>query len=146
MPELDAIAAEVRDWYGGYLDTFTGLAAGERTDLESVLGFFGVPLVIVTDDRYLNLSTREEVLATAEALIDQLLRANYAGSTVHRLDMRPLNARAALVEGEFSRHDRRGDEFERFGTAYLVARTDEGWQFTSIIITAPELVHDTAIR
>jgi hypothetical protein len=137
MPGLDATAAEISDWYGGYLDTFTSLAAGERTDLDSVLNFFGVPLVIVTDDRFLALSTRDEVLGTAKALIDQLLQVNYASSTVHRLDIRPFNIRAVLVEGEFSRHDRRGDELERFGTTYLVAKTDEGWRFTSIVFTTP---------
>ena len=137
MPALDTTAAEVRDWYGGYLDTFTSLAAGERTDLDSVLNFFGVPLVIVTDDRFLALSTRDEVLGTAKALIDQLLQVNYASSTVHRLDIRPFNVRAVLVEGEFSRHNRGGDELERFGTTYLVAKTDEGWRFTSIVFTTP---------
>jgi hypothetical protein len=39
------------------------------------------------------------------------------------------------VEGAFSRHDRAGNELERFGTTYLVAKTDEGWRFTSIIFT-----------
>ena len=137
MPTHDAIAAEVREWYDGYLDTFTRLATGERTDLESVLGFFGVPLVIVAADRYLALPTREATLSAAQTLIDQLRRANYAGSTVHRLDIRPLNARAAFVEGVFSRHDREGNELERLGTAYLVARTDEGWRITSLVLTTP---------
>lgn len=146
MSALDATTAEVRAWHGSYLDTFTRLAAGENTELESVLSFFGVPLVIVTDDRYLGLSTRDAVLGTAKALIDQLLRVNYAGSTVHRLDIRPLNARAALVEGEFSRYDRRGDELERFGAVYLVAKTDEGWRITSLIFTAPSRDHDTTSR
>ncbi|MBW3634812.1 MAG: hypothetical protein KY456_17470 [Chloroflexi bacterium] len=137
MPALDAIATEVRAWYGGYLDTFTSLAAGERTDLESVMGFYGVPLVIVTEGRYLALPTRDAVLSTAKSLIDGLLQANYAGSTVHRLDIRPLNARAAFIEGVFSRHDGAGNELERFGTAYLVAKSDEGWRFISIVVTAP---------
>ena len=136
VPALDAVAAEVRVWYGGYLDTFTSLAAGERTDLESVMGFYGVPLVIVTESRYLALPTGDDVLRTAKSLIDGLLQGNYAGSTVHRLDIRPLNARAAFVEGLFSRHDGAGNERERFGTAYLVAKGDEGWRFTSIVVTA----------
>ena len=62
-------------------------------------------------------------------------RANYAGSTIHRLDVRLLNARAAFVDGVFSRHDRAGNELERFGTAYLVTRIEEEWRFTSIVFT-----------
>ena len=137
MPTLDAIAADVRAWYDRYLDAFTGLAAGERNDFGALLAFFGVPLVILTEDRYVALPTREAVLATAHSLIDQLRQANYAGSTVHNLDVRPLNARAAVIDGVFSRHDREGNELEHFGTTYLVARTDTGWRFASIVITAP---------
>lgn len=137
MPALDAIVTDVRAWYSGYLDSFTRLAAGERTDVEALLEYFGVPLVIVTEGRYLVLPTPDAVLSAARSLIDQLLQANYAGSTVHRLDIRPLNARATLVEGLFSRYDREGDELERLGTVYLVAKTDAGWRFTSLVLTAP---------
>ena len=136
MSTLTAIAADVRAWYADYLDTFTRLASGERSDLEAILAFFGVPLVIVTDGGYVALPADEAVLSTVETLIDQLRRAGYASSTVHRLDVRALNARAALVDGVFSRHDRAGNELERFGTAYLVARTDAGWRFTAIVFTA----------
>jgi hypothetical protein len=137
MPALDAVVTEVREWYSGYVDTFTSLAAGQRTDLEAVLSFYGVPLVIVAENRYLALPDRVAVLGTAKTLIDQLLQANYASSTIHRLDVRPLNTRAAFIEGVFSRNDREGKELERVGTAYLAAKTDEGWRFISLIFTAP---------
>src|SRR3954471_2975540 len=76
MPALDAVAAKVRAWYGDYLKTFTSLAAGERIDLEALLDYFGVPLVIVTDDRFLALQTPDAVLSTATTLIEQLRQAN----------------------------------------------------------------------
>jgi hypothetical protein len=116
---------------------FTRLAANEFTDVEVLLAYFGVPLVIITTDRYLALPTREAVLTTAQTLIDQLRHANYASSIVHRLEIHPLNARAALVDGSFSRYDRHGNELERFGTTYLVANTGDGWRFTSIVFTTP---------
>jgi hypothetical protein len=100
---LDAISADVRAWYDQYLDTFTCLAASELSNVEALLAYFGVPLVIITTDRYLVLPTREAVLATAQTLIDRLRQANYASSTVHRLEVHPLNARAAFVDGDFSR-------------------------------------------
>jgi hypothetical protein len=52
MPTLDATAGDIGAWYDRYLDAFTGLAAGERTDVDARLAFFGVPLVILTEDRY----------------------------------------------------------------------------------------------
>ena len=136
-PAADASASDVRKWYDRYLDTFTSLAAGERDDLDALLAYFAVPLAILTEDRYLALSTRDAVLSTMQALIGRLRQANYAGSTVHRLDVRSLNARAVFIDGAFSRHDRRGNELERFGTAYLAVKTDEGWRFTSIVFTVP---------
>ena len=132
---IAAITDDVRTWYDRYLDTFTRLAANEFTDVEVLLAYFGVPLVIITTDRYLALPTREAVLTTAQTLIDQLRRANYASSTIHRLEVHPLNARAAFINGVVSRHDRAGNELERFGAAYLAANTDEGWRFTSIVFT-----------
>ena len=78
--------------------------------------------MIITEDRNLALPTRDAVLSTAQTLIDQLRRANYASSSVHRLDIRPLNTRAAFVDGVCSRRDRAGTQLGRFGIVYLVAR------------------------
>jgi hypothetical protein len=136
VPALDAVASEVGEWFGGYFDAFRSLAAGERTDLASILGFYGVPLVVVSDARYVALPDRGAVMGFATTTIAQLLQAGYAGGAIHHLDIRPLNARAALIEGTFSRLDRRGAELERVGTAYLAAKTDDGWRFTSLILAA----------
>ncbi len=134
---LEVVASDVRAWFEAYLDTFRGLGCGERTDLKSILGFYGVPLAIVTDGRYVALPDRAAVLGTTKHVIDQLIRAGYAGGAVHKLDVRPLNARAALVEGAFSRIDRSGVEFERVDATYLALKTDDGWRITSIVLTAP---------
>ncbi len=137
MAVPDVVASEVRAWFEEYLDAFRGLGCGERTDLESILGFYGVPLEIVADDHYVALPGRAAVLGATKNLIDRLVRAGYAGGAVHRLDVRPLNARAALVEGAFSRVDRAGEEFERVGAVYLVVKTDDGWRIISLVLTAP---------
>jgi len=134
MSSSDTVETEVRAWFAAYLDTFASLA-GEGADEESLLDFYGVPLVIVTDDRCLALPDRAAVVRVVRSMADGLLRADYAGSTVHRLDVRSLNARAVLVEGEFGRHDRKGGEFERIGVTYLVAKAADGWRFTSIVVT-----------
>ena len=135
MPALDAVASDVRAWFEEYLATFRQLGGGERADLESILGFYGVPLEVVTDGRHVALADRAAVLGMTKNLIDQLIGAGYAGGPVHRLDVRPLNARAALVEGTFSRVDRSGAEFERVGAAYFAVKTDEGWRIRSIVLT-----------
>jgi hypothetical protein len=52
-----------------------------------------VRLVIVTNDRSLAMPTREDMVNTAKAVSDELLRATYAASTLHHLDIRPLRVR-----------------------------------------------------
>jgi hypothetical protein len=71
----------------------------------------------------------------ARGLIAQLRQADYAASETHRLEVRPLQARAALLEGDFARRNRAGAVFERFGTVYLVVRPEVGWRITTIILT-----------
>jgi hypothetical protein len=133
MAALDTIEIEVRQWYDAYVATFVSLAVGQRTDLDSLLDFYGVPLQVVTDDGYQTLPTRDAVLSFARSTIESLARANYGGSTLQRVDIRPLNARTAFIEGVFSRHDLQGNEFDRAGAAYLAARTNQGWRVTSFV-------------
>jgi len=135
MTSSETVETEVRAWFAAYLDTFASLAAGGGADEESLLDFYGVPLVIVTDDCCSALLDRAAVVGVARSMADGLLRADYAGSTVHHLDVRPLNARAVLVEGVFGRRDRKGVEFERLGVTYLVAKTADGWRFTSMVVS-----------
>ncbi|MFJ4847243.1 hypothetical protein [Streptomyces sp. NPDC088733] len=49
MSLRDTVEAEVREWYDAYVETFVGLARGERTDTGALLGFYGAPMVVVTD-------------------------------------------------------------------------------------------------
>ena len=51
-----------------------------------------------------------------------------------------LNAIAPASEGLWARTSvppREGNALERFGTVYVVAKTDGGWRFTSLVFTAP---------
>ena len=136
MMGRQGVEGDVRDWFAGYLHAFTSLARGERADPEALLDFYGVPLVMLSEERCSTLMDRSAVIGAVQSLVDGLRRMDYAGSIVHRLDVRPLNTRAALVDGMFSRYDRKGGELERLGATYLVAKTDDGWRFASIVVTA----------
>ena len=135
MTIRQGVEGDVRDWFAGYLDAFTSLARGARTDSEALLAFYGVPLVMLSEERCSALMDRSAVIGAVQTLVAGLRRVDYAGSIVHRLDVRPLNARAAIINGIFSRYDREGGELERLGATYLVAKTDDGWRFTSIVVT-----------
>jgi len=135
MSALDAVAAEARALYDIYLATVVPLFAGESTDLAPLVALFAAPTMAVLPDAYLVLPDQAALARFFATQIDQLRRASYADTTVHRLEVRPLNARAAWVEGVFSRHARDGRELARFGSAYLVVKPAERWQFSALIIT-----------
>lgn len=137
MPALDSVASEVRAWFGDYFAVFRGLAGAERSDLAALLAYYGVPLAVVADDRAETLPDRAAVLGFAETTIGRLRAAGYSGGTVDRLDIRPLNARAALIDGAFTRHGRAGEPPARIGTAYLAVRGEAGWRLAALILTAP---------
>ena len=137
MSDPGAVEAEVRAWYDGYFQAFARLARGESSDLDALADLCAIPTTLVTDDRCLTIVDRAGLLRVLGAQIEQLRGAGYARSDTHRLEVRALNARAALIEGTFSRHDGQGREYARVGAAYLVSRTDAGWRFTALIITPP---------
>ncbi|MFD3455828.1 hypothetical protein ACFWVC_27080 [Streptomyces sp. NPDC058691] len=133
MSLRETIEAEVREWYGAYVETFVALAQGVRTDMEALLDYYGAPMVVVVDDEHQVLPTRAATLDYATTTISALTRAGYTGSDISHLTVHPVATGAAFIEGEFSRHDREGGEFGVGTGAYLAVRTEEGWRFASFI-------------
>ncbi len=137
MSALDAVATEARALFKTYMATLVPVLAGESTDLAPLIPLFAIPTTIVLPDACLVLPDEAALLRFFAAQIDQLHRAHFAYSTTHRLEVRPLNTRAAWIEGEFSRYTREGQELARFGSAYLVIKPADRWQLSSLIwITA----------
>jgi len=136
MTALDAVATEARALYETYMATLVPLLAGERTDLAPLVALFATPVTLGLPDAYLLLPDQAALERFWTAQIDQLRQARYASSTVHRLEVRPLNARAAWIEGEFSRYTREGQELARFGSVYLVVKPADRWQLSALIVIA----------
>jgi hypothetical protein len=135
MSALDAVATEVRVLYDTYMAVVVPLFAGESTDLDPLLALIAAPTTIVLPDTYLVLPNQAALARFFAAQIDRLRQVHYASTTIHHLDVRPLNARAAYIEGVFSRYSREGQELARFGTVYLVVKPANRWQFSSLIMT-----------
>jgi hypothetical protein len=136
MSAPDVVSAEVRALYDTYLALVVPLFAGESTDLRPLAALFAAPTTIAMPDAVLVMSDQDAVARFFAGQIDHLRRARYASTTTHRLDVRPLNSRAALIEGLFSRYTREGQESARFGTVYLVTKPADRWQFSSLVLTA----------
>jgi len=133
MSGLDTVATEARALFDAYSATIVPLLTGERAELAPLVALFAVPTTVVLPDACLMLPDEAALRRFFAAQIDQLHRARYATTTVHRLEVRPLNTRAAWIEGVFSRYTREGQELARFGSDYLVIKPADRWQFSSLI-------------
>ena len=129
MTNLDSVTAEVRAWYDVYFEASRRVFSGEHADPELWIQYYAAPLTVAGDDGFRILPDRASISARMAPTVETVRRANYHHSEIHRLDVHPLNHGAALIEGEFSRHDRDGKEFARFQSSYLAARLPEGWRF-----------------
>ena len=52
----------VSQWFGEYLDAFAACGRGER-DTDSLLAYYGVPLLVTTDEGFFALTSDAQVVA-----------------------------------------------------------------------------------
>ncbi|MUL48795.1 hypothetical protein FZI85_05810 [Mycobacterium sp. CBMA293] len=110
-------------WYQRYLAAFVACARGDG-DTDTLLGHYGVPLIITSDAAILTLHTEYETGAAIENELDALRAIGYDHSTVIQLQLTTLNRTSTLVRSTLSRRDRSGGELSRPTMTYVV--TDNG--------------------
>lgn len=118
-------SADIGRWFGGYLDTFAACARGER-DVDALLGYYGVPLLLTTDDGFFALTSGEQVLAAMRQQIEGMRAAGYAGTRALDSEVTVLNAASALYRGTYVWHRDDGTEIRRVSLTYLVADGEAG--------------------
>jgi hypothetical protein len=112
-------AEEISDWFDAYLEVFAACGRGDR-DTSSLLAYYGVPLVLTTDEGVLALTSDEQVVAGVQQQVDGMRASDYQHSEILSSDVTVLNASSALYRGEFSRRRRDGDEINRLAVTYLI--------------------------
>jgi hypothetical protein len=96
--------SDVSRWFGEYLDAFAACGRGEH-DTASLLAYYGVPLLLTTDDGCFALTSDDQVAAAAQQQVDGMRAADYDHSEVlhFEVEVTILNATSALYRGTFSR-------------------------------------------
>ncbi len=124
---------DVGRWFGEYLKVFEACGRGEN-EADSLLAYYGVPLLVVTDDGFIALETEDQVVAAAQQQIDGMRAAAYDHSDVLSAEITVLNAKSALYLGDFSR--RRADEGEigRLTVTYLVTDGSVGRRISTLVL------------
>ena len=110
---------QVGRWVAEYVDAFAACGRGE-SDARSLLSYWGVPLLLATDEGFFPLTTEDQVVEAAQQQIDRLRAAGYDHSDVLGFHVTRLNATSALYRGEFSWRRRDGDEIGRPTVTFLV--------------------------
>ena len=112
-------SSEVSRWFGEYLDAFAACGRGER-DTDSLLAYYGVPLLLTTDQGFFALTSDDQVVAAVRQQVDGMRAADYGGSEILGSEVTVLNSTSALYRGTFLRHRSDGGEIGRLTATYLV--------------------------
>ena len=128
---------DVDRWFGQYLDVFASCGRGER-DAASLLAYYGVPLLIATDDAFVALTSDDPVIAAAQRQIDGMRAANYHHSDVLSSEVTVLNATSALYRGAFSRRRADGSQISQLTVTYLVTDGSAGRRISALALHTPD--------
>ena len=133
---LDVDCSDVSRWFGEYLDAFAACGRGEAYT-GSLLDYYGVPLLLTTDDGVLALTSGDQVVAAVQRQVDGMRAAGYARSETLRSEVTVLNATSALYRATFSRRRSDGGEISRLTATYLVTAGPLGRRISVLAVHSP---------
>ena len=127
----------VREWFEGLNDTFGAVVRGEQAGMGPLVESYAAPVTITNDDEYQVLVDSPSILGYLNGVVNSLRQADYDHTVIHRLDVRLLNARSAIIDLDVSRVNLAGDEIARFGATEIANRTNDGWRISAVMIASP---------
>ena len=66
----------VSRWFGEYLEAFAACGRGE-TETASLLAYYGIPLLLTTDDGFFALTSDDQVVEAVQHQVDGMRAAGY---------------------------------------------------------------------
>ncbi len=120
-------------WFAAYLDAFAAWGRGER-DTASMLAYYGVPLMLTTNDGFFALTSDEQVIAALQPQVDAMRAVGYHRSEVLGSEVAVLNSTSALYRGTFSRQRSDGSEIFQLTVTYLVTDAAAGRRISVLAV------------
>jgi hypothetical protein len=133
------------DWFEAYLDTFAACGRGESDDLRPLLHYYGVPLLLTSDEAAVAFTTQEEVLSAVRRQIDAMRAAGYRRSETLSSNVVALNATSALHTAEFSRQRADGSQIGGLRATYLITVGPNGCRISALAVHARDAPGGTDI-
>jgi hypothetical protein len=128
---------DIREFFLAYLAAFSTLARGDRDDVEQLLAFYGVPLLVSSDGRCATLVDEAQVLGNVQHGIDAMRRLDYDRSILVSAETTIVNRSMAFHHVHVSRLLRDGSEIERIESTFLITETPAGRRFAAIVLHSP---------
>ncbi|MCU7727292.1 hypothetical protein ODJ79_26480 [Actinoplanes sp. KI2] len=123
----------VERWFGEYLVAYAACGRGER-ETDSLLDYYGVPLLITTDGGFFALGGAEQVVAGVQPQIVAMRDAGYHQTEVLGVDVTVVNRTSALLRGTFAWQRADGSEFNRLTASYLVTDGTAGRRISVLAV------------
>jgi hypothetical protein len=130
-------AAEVRSWFDEYLGAFAGCGRGDTDELEPLLAYYGVPLLLSTDDAAVALTSDDDVLNALRRQVDGMRAEGYDHSETLNSDFIPINRTSVLHAAEFSRRRADRSEIGRLRVTYLITAGAGGRRISALVVHSP---------
>jgi hypothetical protein len=130
-------AADLRRWFDAYLDAFAACGRGDTDELRPLLAYYGVPLLLSTDDAAVALTTEDEVLSTLRRQVDGMRAAGYDRSETLSSEFVAINRTSVLHAAEFSRRRGDGSEIGRLRVTYLITAGAGGRRISALVVHSP---------
>jgi len=127
---------EVSQWFGEYADAFVACGRDESGPA-SLLAYYGVPLLLSTDDGFFAMTSDDQVVAAVQQQVDGMRAASYDHSKIFSSELTVLNSTSALYRQTFSRHRRDDSEISRLTTTYLVTDGPLGRRISALAVHSP---------
>jgi hypothetical protein len=118
-------AAAVDRWFDDYMDTYAACMRGDR-ELSALLGCYGVPMILTSDEGVILLMTDDEAAALMQSQADALRAQGYHHTVVLHSDVTVVNSASALYRASLSRRDADGAEVGCPTITYLVTEDAAG--------------------
>jgi hypothetical protein len=123
-------------WFGEYLDAFAACGRGEA-DADALLEYYGVPLLLTTENGFFALTSDDQVIAALQPQVDGMRAAAYDRSEILDSEVTVLNFASALYRGTFSRQRSDGGEISRLTATYLVTEGAVGRRISVLAVHTP---------
>ena len=116
-------------WFDQYLDTFAACARGDR-EIAALLRYYGVPMILTSDDGVVGLTTDDQIAAVIQGQLDGLRATGYHHTEVVNSTVTELNSTSALYRGTLSRRNGHGAEIACPTVTYVVTDGPVGLQIS----------------